>query len=201
MSAASLFRVRATLTVGGVPCLHTTYWDDVSLVGGTALATEALARVRAFWNSIASLPKSTTTISFDTQVVQLGINTGQPVGAFTGSAPAAVTFSGAADPLPPATQFLVKYSTGVFIGGRALVGHSYLPGFVETTNDTDGTPTAATITSVNTALGLLGTTIVSPINQVVWHRPGAINAPTGQAEPVTSRTAIDRWAVQKGRRS
>lgn len=200
MSAATLFRARAVLTVGGVQCLHTTYWDDVAVVGGAALATEALARVRAFWNSIAGNIVAGSTIAFDTAVVQLNQLTGQPMASFVGAAPAAVIFTNGGDPLPFATQALVRYDTGVYVRGRRLRGRSFIPGYTETDQTSGVGPAAAFITGLNTALGLLGTVVVSNINQVVWSRPNPAFPGSGQAEPVTGRAASSTWAVQKGRR-
>ena len=200
MSAGTLFRSRTTLTVGGVPCMLTHYWDDHAIVGGTALATEALARVRAMLNSAAGYVAIGTTVSFDTQVVQLDQTTGQPIGAFTGSAPGSITFSGSGDPLPLATQALARFSTGVYVGGRALTGRMFIPGATEAYSTGGAGPTAAYVSAWNTALGLLGTTITSDINQVVWHRPGAKSGTPGSAEPVTGRSMATTWAVQKGRR-
>lgn len=200
MSAATLYRSRATLTVSGVQCLVTTYWDDISIVGGAALATEALARVRACFSSLASLIVAGSSISFDTSVVQLNQTTGQAIAAFTGSAPAAVTFTGSGDPLPFQTQALVRYGTGVFIRGRRLVGRTFVPGLLESVSTSGIGPSSALQNSLNTAFGLLGTTVVSNINQVVWSRPSSLVPGSGQAEPVTSRSASATWAVQTGRR-
>lgn len=200
MSAATTFRARATLTVSGVQCLVTTYWDDVAIVGGAALATEALARVRACFNSLAGLIVAGSTIAFDTSVVQLNPTTGQATAAFTGAAPAAVTFTGSGDPLPFQTQALVRYGTGVFVRGRRLIGRTFVPGLLESSSTSGIGPSSALQTSLNTAFGLLGTTVVSNINQIVWSRPNPAVPGSGQSEPVTSRSASATWAVQTGRR-
>lgn len=200
MSAATLFRQRTTLLVGGVPCLFTTYWDDVAIVGGTALATEACARVRAMFSSLASTIAAGVTISFDTTVVQMSQTTGQPTGAFVATPPASVTPVGAAQPLPLATQALARWDTGIYIRGRRLVGKSFLPGFMESGSDTGVGPNSSLTTALNTAIGLLGTVVSSNIRQVVWSRPNPAVPGSGQAEAVTSRTVSPSWAVQRGRR-
>jgi hypothetical protein len=189
------------MTVGGQACLLTTYWDDVSLVGGTALATEANARVRAMLNSLAATISITSTVAFDPTAVQLNQTTGSPIAAATGSTPAALSFTGGLNPLPLATQALFRYATGQFIRGRKLVGHTFLPGLTEGANDTGVGPNAAAITSLNTAVGLLGTTITSAINQVVWSRPNPAVPGSGEAWPVTARTTSTSWAQQRNRRS
>lgn len=200
MSLADLFRVRATLSLSGVNALHTTYWSNPSLASNTAVATEALARVRAFWNSYAAHVASTATLTIDPVVVQLDQATGQPLAAYPGTPPAAVTFTGTGDLLPFSSQKLVKYSTGVYVRGRALVGRSFIPFGLESDSVTGTGPTAADVTALNTALGLLGTTVVTAITQGVWSRPLPGVVGSGQVEAVTARAASTKWAVQKNRR-
>lgn len=200
MSSATTFRHRATFVVGGVSTLFTTYWGDTSIVGSTALATEASARVRAFFNALAAVIKSTSTLTIDPTVIQINSGTGEATGAFTGSAPAAVTFTGSTDALPLSTQALIRLQTGVFVRGRALKGRIFLPGLMENAN-TDGVgPSGTVLTTLNTAVGLLGTTVVSSIDQLVWHRPNDALGVVGQSELVTARSISPNWAVQKGRR-
>lgn len=200
MSSAALYRLRTTLSFAGSQALFTTYWDNPSIAAGSAVATEALARVRAFWNSVAARLPSTATIAFDPVLIQLDQVTGQPLAAYSGTPPAAVAFTGSVDALPLSTQLLVRYNTGIYVRGRALVGRSFIPYLDENASVTGTGPNSGTITGFNTALGLLGTTVLTSINQVVWSRPNAAFPGSGQAEPVTSRTVSTTWAVQKGRR-
>lgn len=200
MSSAQTYRLRASLAFGGSTALFTTYWGDSGLVGPVPVATEAVKRVRAMWNSLATRLPAATVLTIDNVLVQIDQTTGQPTGAFVGTAAAAVTFSGATDPLPLSTQVLAQYTTGIFIRGRALKGRSFLPFFDENASSSGSGPNSGTITAVNTALGLLGTTVTSAIDQLVWNRPNPAIPGSGQSEVITGRSCSSFWAVQKGRR-
>lgn len=199
MALPNLYRLRSTITVGGVPCLFTTYWGNAGLASGTAVATEAAARVRAFWNSLAGVIASSSVLAIDTNVAVLDPADGDLIGTFTGSAPATVTFTATGDNVPLMSQALLRYATGQFINGRALVGRSFIPGLVETGAAGAG-PTVSVQAAINTAAGLLGTTVTTAITQAVWHRPTPALPTSGQAWDVTGRSVSNAWAVQKGRR-
>lgn len=186
-------------SAGGPLALLTYYWDGTG-AADTALVTEAHARVRAFWNSLAARVYSGATLIFafpDGDFIEE--TTGDIVSQATGSAPAGVTFTGTGDVMPLQTQGLLRLRTGTFIGGRRLVGKQYLPGWTEGQNDILGTPTATWVTGVNTAAALLSTTVVTPLNQRVWHRPGGVGP--GTSAIVSSRTASGQWAVLRSRRT
>lgn len=201
MSAATLFRTRAVLNAGGVNSLITHYWADGSVVGGAALATEALARVRAFFQAIAAEIRTGCVLTQDPVVTQLSFATGKPSAVFTGTLPAAVTFSAADAFLPQATMALVRFNTGIFINGRKVVGRSFIPGLTELANATGVGPVGSTITALGNANAALGATVLSNIDQVVWHRPNKVTGAPGTAEVVTSRSVSSTWAVQRNRRS
>ena len=195
-----ILRTRVTLQVNGVSCLMQHYWDRLSVTPDTAVATEALARVRAMLNSAAARVNAFTVATFDTSVAILTAETGQLTGVVTGSAPAAVSFTGAGDQLPGMVQGLARFGTNSFINGRNIKGRSFIPGPSEGDNGASGFPSSAYLTAWNTALGLLGTTVVSNIAQVVWHRPHPSTHLGGASLPVTSRAMASSWATQKGRR-
>ena len=196
---ATFLRARNTLTIGaaGPQCLLTTYWDSTGAAVG-ALATEAMARVRAAWAALANAIPSSSTLSFDPLLDEIEESNGNIVGQVAGTLPAAVTFTNANDPLPYQTQALVRLDTGVYIGGRRLKGRIFIPGASEDRN-TAGAPIAAYLTQLNSFATALGTTVVTPMNQRVWHRP--VNGFGGLSQPVISRTVSGQWAVLKSRRS
>lgn len=194
---ATFFRLRARHNLSGALSLLTYYWDSA---GGTptAVATEAGLRVRAFWVSFASHIPNTSTVQIDGFGDEIDEATGAIVGTFTGPAVASVNGTSAADGLPRQTQGLLKFGTAGIVAGRRITGRQYLPAPNETDN-TGGLPTAAYVADLNTAANLLGTTIVTPISQRVWHRPGLAGA--GLSFPVTSRAGSTSWAVLRSRRN
>lgn len=197
----TIYRSRATLAVGGAQCLITTYWSTSNAVPDAPTATEAMARVRAMFNSAAALITSSAVLTFDPVVQIIDETTGTLVNAATGATPAAVAFTGSLTVLPPQTQGLARFSTPQFVRGRNLKGRMFLPGVIQSSSTSAGAPTAGYISSWNTALGLLGTTIVTPISQVVWSRPTGPGASDGMSGAVSGRSVASTFAVQRGRRS
>lgn len=196
-----LYRARVTLTNGTVSALMTTYWTTSAPTPDNATATEALARVRAMLNSAAAQIASGTTTFFDTNVQIIDDATGTLINQATGASPAAVTYTAAGDVMPGQTQGLARLVSPVFVGGRQVKGRLFLPFTTESLNASSGTPTSAYATAWNTALGLLSTTIVTPISQAIWHRPKGKPPTGGQAVPIASRSTAFTWAVLKSRRS
>lgn len=198
---AAFLRTRATLTDPGIgpPALLTYYWDGT---GGTdvALVTEAMARVRAFWDSFKVHVHAGVALSFNTVGDFVEETDGQIVAQATGTAPAAVTFTGPTDALPLATQGLLNLGTSTFINGRRVKGRQFIPYPVEQDNVNGAIPNAVNyVGGLNTAAALLGTTIVTPMSQRVWHRPNG--GSPGLSVPVTSRQASSSWATLRSRRN
>lgn len=195
---ATFYRQRAVFDnpSGGGKSLFTFYWDSA---GGTpaSIATEAAARVRAFFNSMVTLFPNSGTATVNAFGDEVEETNGQIVGTFVGTPVATVTGTGSGDFLPMQTQGLLRLQTGSFINGRRVAGRIFLPNQLETFN-TGGAPLASWVTAVNTAAALLGTTVVTPIAQRVWHRPGPAGA--GLSVVVTGRSASTNWAILKSRR-
>jgi len=198
---ADTYRSRVTITAGGVASLLTFYWTTSNTTPDGPTATEAHARVRAMLNSAAARFPTATTVAYDPVVQIFDDTTGTLVNVATAATPAAVTFTGGTNLAPLQTQFLARLSTPLFVRGRALKGRIFLPGVLVADVAVGGGPTSAAVTAWNTALGLLGTTVVTPIPQMVWSRPNALKGYAGSLGGVASRTCASTFAVQRGRRS
>lgn len=195
-----IYRTRVTLTTPQGSSLLTHYWTTSNPTPDTATATEALARVRACLNSAAALIASGSSVAFDTNVEILDAATGTLINAASGATPAAVVFSATGDIMPGLVQGLARFNTGTFFAGRAVRGRMFLPGLTEILSQSPGVPTASYISGWNAALGLLSTTIVTPISQVVWHRPKGSPPAGGQAFGIASRSVASTWSLLKSRR-
>lgn len=197
---ATFLRSRAVLSLPGQgsPALLTYYWDSTG-AAPAALATEAHARVRAFWNSLAAWLPTVAALAITPEVDEIEETNGQIVGQAVGTLPAAVSFTATTDSLPYQTQALLGLTTGTFISGRRLKGRQFIPGLTEAANTSGGAPFGTAVTALNTAASLLGTTVVTPVNQRVWHRP--VGGSGGLSAIVTSRSASTKWAVLKSRRT
>lgn len=197
---ATILRTRAVIGVnaGAAQALITTYWDSTG-AGIAAMATETVARVRAAFNTLSTIIGSNSTYTPNLLVDEIDENTGAIVNQVTAAAPAALAFSAAGSYLPLQTQALVSFQTATFIGGRRLRGRLYIPGLTVASSTAGGAVTPATsalLTSFNTALG---TTVVTALNQRVWHRPG-IGGTGGLGVVVSTRTASSSFAVLRSRR-
>ena len=198
---ATFLRTRATLQVAGqgTPCLITRYWDSTG-AALSALATEAVARDRAFFTSLVTSIVAGSVYTPNLIVDEIEETTGDLVGQVAAAAPGSVTPTGAFDALPYFTQALLRLGTNLFVAGRRVQGRSFIPGLMENGSvGTPAAPSAALVTNLQTAANLLGTTIVTPIGQRVWSRP-TLSRP-GLSTPVISRTIAPTWAVLKSRRT
>ena len=196
---ATILRSRATLLLNGgaASALMTHYWDSTGATQ-TALATEALARVRAMLNALGSTITTGSSVTLNPVLDEVDVATGQIVNQVTGALPAAVSFTGAGDYLPLQTQAVMRFATSSFVNGRRLQGRSYVPGLNEGANSPGGNIQAAVLTTLGTAAGLLGTTVVTAMNQRVWHRAGP--GGPGVSDIVTSRSVSPSWATLRSRR-
>lgn len=194
---ALMMRARVAITgPSGLPGVLTGYFTGSTPVT-TAEATEAVARVRAMLESIKSRLNNTVVFTYPSSVDVLEDTTGGLQGGL-GITPPASTTGGSASPLvPPATQLLLQLHTGLIFHGRRVRGRINLPG-TNTTDISIGAPSAALLTAAQTAVQLLGTTVVTPISNCVWHRPNAAGA--GAAVPVTSYSVGTKYAVLRSRR-
>lgn len=153
-------------------------------------AADAHAAVAAFWYAISPLVTSALTMTILPEVELVDTASGQVEGIETTDQ---VTYLGGptADPLPLASQGLVRWRTGIYTGGREIRGRTFLPGMLET-NSTNGKPAGALISAVNAAAGSL---YGDPDAQlVVYSRTHGVQA------DVTSASMWTEWAQLRSRR-
>jgi hypothetical protein len=129
-------------------------------------------------------------LNVDPEVFLIDQATGEPTGIESTST-AQVLGAQTADPLPWATQGLVRWTTGTFIGGRQVRGHTFIPGTTETDN-TLGVPNSTYLTALDAAAAtLIGTSGVTP---VVYSRKNH------SGWPIISRSTWTKWAELRSRR-
>lgn len=178
-------RVQAVWTgPGGTPYLST-----FNFQGDTQL--EADNAVTAVGNFLGTVDNSIDTgISWATnaEVLRWSDSTLEPTG-IRNTTPATGSGSSAGVGAPYASQGLVRWRTGVFIGGREVRGRLFLPHLVHTG---DGVVSAATVSAVNTACA----TLIADPNSVLIvasrrHLTGA---------PVVSGSLWNQYATLRSRR-
>lgn len=122
---------------GGAPMLSRLNFDSPSGTGSAAEAQSAANAVADFWIACAQWLSEALTWQVLTDVTQFEPSTGQttatyPVGGQYG------VFSAQANPLAWATQGLIRWSTGIYVAGRAVRGRTFVPGLTVSAS-ADGT--------------------------------------------------------------
>lgn len=182
-----MLRVRVVWNgIGGTPYLTTHYF-----VGTTQTeADDAVTATGNFWGALDNVLDSGMSWATDPEVTVIDFVSGAPLGAFT-TTPVVGTGSVSSNALGFALQGLIRWRTGVFVGGREIRGRTFVPG-ITATGGGDGVPAAATITAMNNAATAF--IAATPSVLVVWSRQH------GQDEPATSGSAWTQFAVLRSRR-
>lgn len=162
------------------------YIDDA----GAATAQQAATAVHTFWDDIKNLVSTAYTMQVEPEVASIDVATGKTT-LVTTTSNALVTGNSSSAPLPWATQGLVRWSTGHFINGRQVRGHTFIPGPCVNDNS-GGVPSSGYQGTLNSAAAtLVGSAIV---NFYIYSRKNL----TG--ENVSGGSAWNKWAVLTSRR-
>lgn len=182
-----MYRVTVLLSgtpvVGGGISQH--YLDQG---GGTA--QQALDAVAGFWLDMAAAMSSAVTITTQPEVELVDTASGQVEGVTTVT-PTQTTGQAAGDILPTATQGLIRWRTGAFVGGREVRGRTFLPGMLEA-NNIDGKPAGGTV-------GILNSAALSYVNDpdaipVIYSRTHRV------FREITGASMWSQWAQLRSRR-
>lgn len=194
---STLMRVRAVSQgwVGG-PGLNTFYFLG-SEPPVTAEATEAVARVRAFFESLKTKMPTLWTVQPQNAVDTIDDTTGALTGGLSGTAVGLTTGTGLSTVNDLASMAVVRINTGAIVNGRRLRGRHFIGPF-DTGQTAAGGLAAATVTAFNTAAALLTTTITTPIINCVWHRP--VGGAGGSHATVTTFETQTKLGVLRSRR-
>lgn len=183
-----IIRVRSVTTgVAGSPYYTNLFFADDGTAAG---ADQAVDDVQSFWATAQTEMSDDLTIRVEGIVTRIDAATGNPT--FTYSVGDRVIPGGnAGEMLPRMTQGLIRWNTGVFSTGRQIVGHTFVPGMVETGNTPGGEPTTALINRLQFAADTL---IGGPSVFVVWSKKA------GSPAVVTNAVSRSFWAVLRSRR-
>lgn len=172
--------------VPGTPWYSNLYFNNVDT---STEAQEAADAVRSFWAALATSLSPGIIFTVEANAVTIDPVSGQPTGNYvTDTDP--VTSSGGADPLPWATQALVRLRTPGYVNGRNLQGKLYVPGFTEASSSS-GRPVPGINGLINTAAEQI---IEAGPEWVVWSRKNGVTA------PISSTEVWSEWAVLRSRR-
>jgi len=192
-------RVRTVFTgVAGAPFYNNLYFDAPDTLAG---AQGAVDLVDTAWTTLTSIMAGSLFGTTEADVPVIDIPSGQMIGSYATS-PGVIDPTSAAEPLPWATQGLVRLSTADFINGRQVRGRIYVPGLTEASQST-GQPNSSTIASLaNMAAVLVASTAA---DLFIYSRPHPDpDDPDvtidGVASLVTGGSGWDQFAVLRSRR-
>lgn len=177
---------RITGFLGG-PWVNVTYWSGADTAPGAIAANAAIG---VFWNAVRASMSTQCTFATDPIVAQMDAATGTRTANYPVTV---ITNPGldAGDPLPPATQGLIRLRSGVFVAGREVRGRINVPGLTEPSS-TNGRPTAGLLTTLNTAASTLNGATSPDLS--VWSRAH------GVTQAVTTTDTWTDFAIRRSRR-
>jgi len=183
----TLYRVQTLFAgIGSGSGLGTMYF----IKSGALTAQDAADAVGTFWSNIRGLQSTLVSEQVIQAVDEIDSASGQVTGSNTVSS-TAYTGTLSDNPLPWATQLNIRWTTGFYVGGRQLIGKTYIPGLTEATCNASwvsGTLTAA--------LGNATALIADPDCEL------AVYSPTyGLGQIVTGSFINSTPAVLRSRRS
>jgi len=161
--------------------------------GGTGFldGANAVAALGNFWTSASSEMKCGGNVRVGFKVQDVNPVNGEVTGE-AGITPANVSLGGAVGTmLPTATQLRADLITGVFIGGRGVVGGLFLPACDESRN-TSGVPDA----TLQTNLGTWLSTLIADPNST----PQVYSPTHRSVHTITGFRVRPYWSVRRSRR-
>ena len=199
----SLVRVQTIWTgVGGSP-----YYTNLYALGPAATnnGNDLAQAWSVFLASLAGVLRSGLQAAIDTELLEFDETNGNVTGAGTTTA-VGTNFTGAGDPLPPANQLLIHWTTNGIVHNRRVRGRTFLPGALESHNSGIGTALPIVGTPVQTGLTQLLTTMAGRMR--VWSQPFVQTDPTniknptrlGSAHAISASSVDGKWAILRSRR-
>lgn len=168
--------------------------------GAFGSAQGAIDAVDDFWNAMLATMAAAISYSVLPEVTTIDVSTGEATAVETGTGQTRTGYA-AGDVLPPATQGLIRWTTGVFIGGRQIRGRTFIPAQLEANSSAAGAPAGTLVTAAAAAITALnGSTEVF----CIYSRPQKNSAGSiiraGQAAAVNAGSLWDQFAVLRSRR-
>lgn len=177
--------IRLRINWSGPASGYSIWHFDSDLSGAQDAADAALV----FLNELDTFLSPQMQARVDNEVQQIDPATGQITGVETVST-IGVTGQASGKMLPQSTCLLIRWRTGAFVGGREQRGRTFIPGFTDANNDTDGEPLAGLISGIASR----AQTLADTSTLCIW-------SPTNQGfATVTTAQVWDEWAVMRSRR-
>lgn len=184
---ATLLRVRTAIAgPQGGNMLNTLYFR-----AETADADAAVEAAGNFWYLLTARMATSYSVATEPDVAEINTDTGEATGSQVSSLTPVSTGKLAAEPLPFATQALIRWPTTYFRGGRRLQGRTFVPGITEMDSE-GGVPSNALRAALAAAAEALHTDVDTRavIYSYTWHAWAT----------VLGGTAWSQFAVLRSRR-
>nr|CRY97480.1 hypothetical protein [uncultured prokaryote] len=147
--------------------------------------------VRTFITGIRSAIHDSLTVSIDPDVPVIDPGTGDIVDYLNAAQDPIDQPTADGDMLPPGNQALITWRTGTVIGGRRILGRTFLPGFTEP-DSTNGKPVQTLVDQLGgAARGLVDS---ESAQLVIWSRSNSDSA------VVNGASCSDQWSSLRTRR-
>lgn len=174
--------------LGGSPYFSSFFFN---LAGAGSDAQDAADAVGDAMNGLESIVSSALSWQVQNPVILFDPTDGSPTGTASITNPVGQG-TDSAQVLPRATQGLAQFFTNVFLGGRQVRGHMFIPGPTEAVNDANGNPSSGYTSG---ALAQFTTHLLTPgLEWAVWSRK------SGQLVDINSVGVSTKWAVLRSRR-
>lgn len=175
-------------TASGGGKLMVTYWNASYALGPQRAA------LRSFFDGLKTYMGSINTYFVESTGRVLDDFTGGLIGTWSDATLPTVTGTNGGAVVPDASQVLVRWTTGVVVGGRFVQGRSFIPGLA-VTNLSGGNLLAATGVAFDAQANAM---IATALGFGVWHRP--VGGTGGQHVLASSATTWNELAVLRRRR-
>lgn len=186
----AVVRIEADIQgVGGAPGYTRLHFEVDDPTEGSTSMDFAVNDFHAFWQALDNGMYVGVTVLPRPEALIIDPATGQPTGVVPID-PVTITGASSDNPLPWATQALMRFRTGVYVGGREARGRCFVPGFTEATNDNGNVNNAGQTILAAAADALVGE--VGAAQPVVLSK--------GAAVPIASAAGWNRFAVLRSRR-
>lgn len=166
----------------------------VMYFGTGAFISAQRTALNAFWTSVKASLDNSVSYNISTTGRELDVATGALTGGWTEATARSGSGSGVTEQVADATQGLIRWQTGIIVGGRFLQGRTFIPG-LSIAALSNGNLGGSTISTFQTAANTL---ISAAVELDVWHRP--IAGSGGSASGVTSAAVPAELAVLRRRR-
>lgn len=170
--------------------------QDFYFFGSAGDERDMVEAASDFWAGVAADLHVGNTATTSDVVTNIDETDGSVVSIVTtAGGPIAVNFSLVGEPLPRATQAMVRWATTGVVNNRAVKGRTFIPAVTEGRSDT-GRPNAELVADIDGSAEAL---IANALTQlVIWSRP-APSRP-GSQHTVLSSSVWSEFAVLRSRR-